>query len=138
MTTTKKPAKAVKLTAAQRQVAGLVDELYKTREKRYALQRTTTALEEQEKAIRLKLISALPKFGATGLAGKVARAQLEGKVIVKVADASKFHKYIVKHDAWDLLQQRVSVKAVQDRWDAKQSIPGVVPETVTVVSLHKL
>ena len=131
-------AKNAKSSARQQLVAGLVDELYKTREKRYKLQRTAAELEEREKKIKQELVVALPKFGATGVAGKVARAQLEGKVIAKVVDAAKFHRYIAKNDAWDLLQQRVNAAAVQARWDAKRIVAGVLPETVTFVSLHKL
>ncbi len=130
--------KLVKPRAKQVLVAGLVDQLYETREQRYKLNRQVDALEEQEKEIRAKLVAALPKFGATGVAGKVARAQLEGKVIAKVSDAKKFHQYIVKTDAWDLLQQRINSTAVQARWDMKKVVAGVVPETVTFVSLRKV
>lgn len=119
-------------------LAKLVDTLYKTRERRYALQREVSALEEAESAIRAQLIGALPKFGATGIAGKVARAQLEGKRIVRVEDWEKLYAHIVKKKAFDLLQRRVSDAAVKERWEAKLTVPGVVPETVAVVSLSKL
>lgn len=133
----KAPA-AKKATAQSKMVAGLVDELYKTRERRYALQRQATALEDQEKEIRKQLVVALPRFGATGVAGRVARAQLEGKVIKKIEDWSKFCAFMAKKKAWDLVQRRVNDAAVQARWDAKETVAGVVPETVTFVSLHKL
>ena len=124
--------------ALQRRIAPLVDELYKTRGKRYALQRAADQLEAREKQIRLELIAALPRFGATGAAGKVARAQLEGKTVARVDDWAKLRRYIVKADAWDLLQRRLADAAVQARWEAKQAVPGVSAERVTVVSLHKV
>ena len=116
----------------------LIDELYVTREKRYALQHEATKLEEREKAIRKALIEALPKFGATGVAGKVARAQLEAKTFKRIENWEKFCAFVAKKKAWDLLQRRVNDTAVQARWDAKVVVAGVVPERVTVVSLHKV
>ncbi len=134
----KKKAAPKKETAHDKLVAGLVDKLYAIREERYELNRQAKKIEDQEKEIRGALIQALPKFGATGVAGKTARAQLEGKAIVVVSNVKALRKYIAKNDAWDILQQRVNATAVQERWDAKKVVPGVKPETVTVVSLHKL
>lgn len=119
-------------------LAALVDELYKTRERRYALQHKAEALEEREQEIRKQLVAQLPRFGATGVAGKAARAQLEGKTVKKIEDWAKFCAHVAKAKAWDLLQRRVSDAAVQERWDAKKAVPGVVPLPVTVVSLHKV
>lgn len=119
-------------------VSKLVDELYTTRAKRYVIQHDATKLEEREKEIRKELIAALPKFGATGIAGKLARAQLETKTIKRIENWETFCKFVAKTKSWDLLQRRVSDAAIQERWDSKKAVAGVKPETVTVVSLHKV
>ncbi len=121
-----------------KEIAKLVDELYTTRKKRYTLQHQCDKLEEREKEIRAELIKTLPRFGATGLAGKIARAQLEGKRIVRVVDWEKFYAFIHKKKAFELLQRRVNEGSVKERWEGKTTVPGVEPDTVTVVSLSKL
>lgn len=126
------------MAAQTKKISKLVDELYKTRENRYKLQREAAKLEEREKEIRNELIVSLPKFGATGVAGDVARAQLESKTFKKIEDWTKFCAFVAKKKAWDLLQRRVNDAAVQARWDAKTVVPGITPEHVTVISLHKV
>lgn len=41
-----------------------------------------------------------------------------------VNDWNKFYKYIVKNDAWDLLQKRVGQTAYRERKEAGVKIPG--------------
>lgn len=125
-------------TSDQRAVAGLVDKFYQLREQRYALQRRAAAIEEQEKGLRAALIEALPKAGATGIAGKIARAQLKTKRIVRVSDYEKLYEHIRKERAFDLLQRRLNESAVNERWEAGKTVPGLVPDTVTTIELHKV
>ena len=127
-----------KVNVEQSALAEIVDKLFQTREQRYALQHEIKKLEELESACRIALIKSLPKFGATGLAGRYARAQLETKQIVRVEDWSKLYAFIKKKNAFDLLQRRVSDTAVKARWEEKDVVPGTVPDRITVVSLSKL
>lgn len=126
------------MKASDRKLAKLVDELYAIREERYELQRRAKKIEERETEIRKALIAELPKFGASGVAGAVARAQLEGKTFKRIEDWGKLCAFVAKKKAWDLFQRRLNDAAVQARWDAKTVVPGVTPDKVTVVSLHKI
>lgn len=119
-------------------IAALVDQLFKLREKRYKLQRAATAIEEQEKDIRARLIAELPKHDATGIAGKIARAQLEVKRVWRVQEWDKLYAYIGRTKAFDLLQRRLNESAIKERAEAKRPVPGVAAEAITTVSLHKL
>ena len=133
-----KTVKKKQATRSDQLVAGLVDLLYQTRGARYKLNHAAAALEAKEQALRAQLIATLPKFGASGVAGRVARAQLETKQIVVVDNWLKFYAGVARTKAWDLLQRRVNVEAVQARWAVKKLVAGARPDQVTVVSLHKL
>ena len=112
MATKAKKKAAVRIDPA---LARLVDELYATRAARYLLQQQAARKKEREGEIRKALIVALPKFGATGLAGKLARAQLESEPIFVVEDWAKFYKYVQKTGEFELLQRRLAEGALAER-----------------------
>lgn len=125
-------AKAVVLPKS---LAAVADLMYETREKRYALQKEVEALENIESMCSERLISELPKSKAEGITGKIANAQVVTKEVPTVKDWAKFHAYILRNKALDLLQRRINEKAVQLRWDDKKKVPGVEPFNVVKVSL---
>lgn len=119
-------------------LAKLADDLYNTRKRRYELQKEAKDLEEEEKEIKRVLIAMLPKFKSKGISGSVARVSLESKRFVRVDDWKKLQDYILKKKDFSLLQRRVADAAIEERWTAGLVIPGVVPDTLTRVGIHKL
>lgn len=110
------------------------DLLYNTRQQRLALQKEVDALQEQETELSNYFIENLPKSRASGVAGQTARVQLNTKTIPTVEDWSKFYKHVQKTGAFELLQRRLTEKAVTERWDAGERIPGVGRFNVVKVS----
>lgn len=121
-------------------LATCADRLYKIRADRLKLQKSVTALEEQESALREHIINNLPKSQATGIAGKVARATIDSKSVPQVEDWDRLYDYISKNrkkGAFALLQRRLSDAAVRELWDADKVVPGVKSFTVKTVSVVK-
>lgn len=118
-------------------LAVLADKYYKAREERLVLKRKCDALEENEKALKEELKEALLKAKVQGVRGKVGRADLKDKDIFMVEDEDKFHAYIKKNNAWDLLQKKLVESAVAARFDDKKPIPGVKKDRIVVLSTGK-
>jgi hypothetical protein len=104
-----------------KQPAECADLLYAVREERLAFQRRADRLKEAETALSDWFIENLPRSSATGVAGKRARVQIETRPIPVVdgeAGWSRLHEYIVKNDAWELLQKRLGEGAAKELLDA--------------------
>lgn len=134
---TPKPAKP-RTFKLPRTVAACADRLYACREERAKAQRVVDALEKEEKALKEHLIQMLPKGEASGTMGKVAKAYVYSKPIYQAQDWPKVWAYVKKHDAWELLQKRLSTEAVAERFEAKKKIPGIGVFNVVSVSCTKL
>lgn len=119
-------------------LAKMVDRLYKIRQDRYALQKKVDALKTEETSIETQLIDALPASDASGIAGHVARATITRKAVPVVEDWAAFYKYVKKTGQFELMQKRLSDSAVKERWDDGKAIPGVGSLQVKKVNLAKV
>ena len=103
-------------------------------------------LEKLESALKEHLIAGLSKSDDTGAAGKRYRAQIVTKETYKVntdpeADGwGVFHSWVRKNDRFDMLQKRLSDKAVAD-WHAENPgriMPGLEKINLPDVSIRKI
>ncbi len=125
-------------TGAPKNPAAAVDELYKLKSEKSAINAEVKRIEDREKELKDYLIEKLPKDDATGVSGKLAVGEVVTKVVPTVKDWEKLYAYIKKHGAWDLLKRAVNTKAAEDRWGDKQNkLPGVEAFTVVSVSIRK-
>jgi hypothetical protein len=99
--------------------AECADLLYRSRERRLAMQRETERVERLEKQLQAWFIDTLPA-SQTGVAGRVARVQVEAKAVPQVEDWDKFYAYVAKNKAFELLQRRLNEGAAKERLDAGQ------------------
>lgn len=114
------------------------DTLYTLREERRKAQRAVDEIEACEALVREHIIQTLPKSETTGVSGKLARVSVVSKTVCQVVDWTKFYAFIKKHNAWELLQRRVSEAPVKERWDDQKKVDGVEPLLVPTLSLNKL
>jgi len=118
-----------------------IDLLYATREKRTALERSIEKkvedLKKEEQALEKHLFDTFGKDDLDGAKGKRATAGLTRQTVPNVKDWERLYGYIKKHDAFELLQKRVSGTAYRERLEAKEVIPGVEAFTLTKLSLTK-
>ena len=94
------------------------DILYATREARLALDRRSEELARLESKLKDFFVDTLPLSDATGVAGRVARVQIQVRPVPQVEDWEKFYGYVGRHGAWELLQRRIREEAVAERLDA--------------------
>jgi len=83
-------------------------------------------------------IQELPTKDAQGIAGKKGRVEIKTKELPTVEDWSKFCAYIQQTGAFELLNRAVNPKAVRERWENKEEVPGVGKFVRKVVSLTKV
>ena len=117
-------AKEVKLKLPKK-LAEAADMFFAIREERYAADKVAAKLRVQEAILADYLVEKLPSDNATGIAGKLARVHVETKPIPTVDNWDAFYKYVLKNKAFDLLQRRLSDKAISERWEQGKVIPGV-------------
>jgi hypothetical protein len=103
----------------------LVDTLWKLRQERKTIEEGAELIAKEERRIKDFLIDTMPKSSLERLTGKLANATLKRSVEPAVKDWPAVYKFIVKHDAFDLLQKRSSAPAFRERWEAGVVIPGV-------------
>jgi len=123
-------------------LAACADLLYTTRQERLELQKQVDELAKRETELKEHLIQELPKGEASGIAGHVARVAVLTKVRPEVqvdqGGWEKVHEYIFRTGAWELLARRLNDKAVAERWDAGEEVPGVVAQQYPFVSVSKV
>ena len=121
-----------------KKLGSCADKLYRLKTSRLAAQKIVDGLEEEEKALKAHIIDTLPKSEASGVAGRLVRVSISKKDVPQVKDWVKFRAYVKKHNAFDLLQKRLSSKAILDRLDDGKKIPGVEMFTAVSVSMNKI
>lgn len=109
---------------------------------RLQMDKEVEAVKARETEIREHIINNLSKSQDTGAAGLKYRAQIVMKRAVKVADWPVFHSWVRKNDRFDMLQKRLSDKAVADWMDDAQNagrlLPGTEALNVPDVSITKI
>lgn len=130
-------AKKSKEIRVPKTLGGCADRLLSLRGEKAVLARKIDALEDERKAIEAHLIDTLPMSDAEGVTGRQAKVVIQTKSVGAVKDWTKLYAYISRHKAFELLQKRLSDRAVKDRWDDGKSIPGVEPFNIKKVSVTK-
>lgn len=117
--------------------AACADKLYKLKKDKAALKKKMQVIEDSEKEIKEHLINNLPKEDAEGAVGKLATATISQKVKPYIKDWEKLKAYIKKNKAVDLLEEKLSEKAVMARWEDGKKIPGIEEFTIISLKLNK-
>lgn len=127
-------------------MGAVADEYAQTRKFRLAMEKIVEPVQARESELREHMIRNLEKTrgqgGDTGAAGRLYRVQIKDKETPKVIDWPKFWRWIADNDRFDLLQKRLSDKAVMDTLDNSASpdfmIPGLETILVPDVSVTKV
>lgn len=119
-------------------VGACADEYKRVRDIRLAMKKETDAVEARERELREHIIENLSKSDDTGAAGKKYRAQIKTTTVPTPDDWDKIRAYIVENDRFDLLQKRLSDKAIKEMWDEGENVPGVGKFNKIDVSITKI
>lgn len=118
--------------------AARADFLYGLEAMRLEAQKAAEALKKFQTALEDWFIEQLPAEDATGTAGKLGRVEIKRKTIPTVEDWPKFYAYVKKTGAFELMQRRLSDKAIDERWEANKEVPGVGRFIKKTVSITKV
>ena len=125
-----------------KKLAQCADLLYLARQERLEVQKRVDAIQELEVRLKDRIIAELPKSEASGISGRVARAQFDRKSVPQVSEEAggwpAFYAFVAREKAFDLLQRRLNEAAVKERWENKKRVPGVTAFHVVTVSCTKL
>jgi len=102
-----------------------IDALDTLRDKRKAIEATATTIKAQEAAFEDAIFQKFKKADLEGARGKRAQCSIERVDVPTLEDPAAFYKYLAKTKEFDLLQQRIAVTAVRERWNDKKVVPGV-------------
>jgi len=115
----------------------LIDELLRLRDKRLRVQVKIDELKADERALEATITANLDIEKIQKASGKRANFSLRTVKVGQITNPKRFHAYIVENDAFELLQQRLSVQAYREIIEDGGRVPGVKTETIRKVSLTK-
>jgi hypothetical protein len=84
------------------------------------------------------MLELLLKQRSKAAAGMKFRCESDVRFLPSVTDWDKYRLYIVKNNAWELLQKRPGVEAWRDRLDKKILVPGSEVYQQTVLRLYTM
>lgn len=113
----------------------LIDDWGAARIHRLAEAKKVEALEVEEKKLKAKVIAAMIDAKQTSTGGQRYGANYSRKEKPTAGDWSKIYAFIKENDAFDLLQKRLTEKAVELRWEDGITIPGVVKFPVDDITM---
>ena len=119
---------------AAQPLAACADLLYAAREERSQRQKAADKVAEFEGQLKEFFINTLPKSQATGVAGQVARVQINTKIVPTVENWDALYAYVKKNNAFFLLQRRLTESSVKELWEDHKQVPGVGRLQLPVVS----
>jgi hypothetical protein len=125
---------AVRVKKVQRSIGELIDQHFALVERKRTAQRGIDELSKEMETLQLAIIEEMKKSGLTAARGKSGMATKSVKVVPQIEDYDALIKHIKKTGDFDLLQRRVSVTAVKERWEQEIPIPGVI--RYSEVTLH--
>lgn len=106
---------------------------------RLAMDKEVERVKARETEVREHIINNLSKSDDTGAAGLKYRAQIVVKRLPKLADWSVFTSWVRKNDRFDLIQRRISDKAVLDVMETEgRVLPGLEVVNIPDVSITKI
>ena len=118
-------------------LGGTIDLLYSLRAARLEAEKKIKEMKSDELALKVQILRMLEATGLDGAKGKAATAAVVYEELPVVKDWDELWDYVEATDSRDLLQRRISVTAIRDRWNAGKIIPGIDKFNSTDLSLTK-
>jgi hypothetical protein len=115
--------------AQKTKIGALIDQLYAAQQKRLAKQREMdkqlAALAEVEAKLTAEILTKFSDEDISKAGGTTCTATVGLYVSPRIEDWPKFTKFIQRTGAFDLLEKRAAKNACRERWEQKESIPGI-------------
>ena len=102
------------------------------------MQKEVDAVKARVSELREHMIENLSKSDDTGAAGLKYRVQIKTDTKPKPTSWEEIWTFIYENDRFDLLQKRLSDKAVMDMFEAGEPVPGVERIHIPKLSITKI
>jgi len=119
-------------------IGAMADEYSYVRGARLRMDRETREVHDRETEIYNIIMSALDESADTGGSGQYYRVQRIEKDRPRVGDWAEVWQHIQKTGEFDLVQRRLNDKAIMERWEAGNQVPGVAVEKIPTLSFRKV
>jgi hypothetical protein len=113
------------------------DKLYDMRAARLKAQAAVDKLHDKEKELQEHIKIQLTQAHAEGVEGKKARVGITLGVVADVQDWDEYYKWVKKTGDFSLFMRKLNDGSCRERWENKEVIPGVQPQTILKVSVTK-
>jgi hypothetical protein len=118
-------------------VDALIAKILELRTKISDLEAEAEELRVQRSTFENDLMEFMSSTGTTQLGSALGTATLKQTTKFAISNWDDFLQYVVETESFDMLQKRISTKAVADRLHADEEIPGVQGVQVFTVSIRK-
>lgn len=102
-----------------------IDQLYLLTQERLKLQRTVDKMKADEDGLREAYISEMKKANMDFCTGEVGSIKIKPVEAAEVTSYPDLYQYIKETGSFDLLQRRVSLTGLRERWQEGSEVPGV-------------
>jgi hypothetical protein len=103
----------------------IIQQYRKHRTERKALEERVKELRAVENEMKLMILQGLEEQGISSAGGEDFLVFRTRRAMVDVKDWNTFHRHIMATGDLDLLQRRPAIRAIADREDNSESVPGV-------------
>ena len=102
-----------------------LDQVALLRRDRLALQKQVDEMKAKEDSEAAAIAREMLECGISELQGDVGKIKLKTVESAEVTDYHALYEYIRETNSFDLLQRRVSLSGVRERWQKGNDVPGV-------------
>jgi hypothetical protein len=115
----------------------LIEKILNLRTKVSELEAEAEELRVERNTLENDLMEAMASMGVTQLGSVMGTATMKSATKFAIANWDEFIQYVVETESFDMLQKRISTKAVGERIAAEEEVPGIQGVQVFTVSIHK-
>lgn len=119
-------------------IGDLIDLGWAIKMERMVLENEAAKLKQAENFMKNFLLKSFGKEKIGQSVGTKGKANLHPKSIPQAKDWRKVQAWIKKTGRFDIMQRRLNEKAVNDTFEAKQTIPGIEFFKMTAISFTPL
>lgn len=115
----------------------LIDRMYLIREKIREVEKVIKELKRKKSRLEVRALRKFEKDDIDGCRGKLGQARINTTPFPSIKDRRKFDRYVRKHNAFDLFQNRINSKAYKARVEEGEEVPGVNVFERVSISIRK-
>jgi len=129
--------KKVKEEKPSKKLGDMIDSLHRFDENIRTIEASLKKLKSKRFTMEMTLLGQMQDGKLKKAAGSRALAFISKREIPTIKDQRAFQKYVKKHGAFDLYQNRVATKAWKARLDDGEAVPGIEIFKKVSVSIRK-